>query len=79
MTIVNRPSRGAVAAAHDWARKQIRRYPDYSDHVRALRDELAWQTERREHTLAALANFEAQHASVVPIATVRQLLTEGDR
>lgn len=76
--IVNRPSKAALIAADEWARKQIRMNPDYP-HVKTLRDELAWRTERDDRVAAALANLEAAHHAVVPLQTMWALLAEEDR
>jgi len=74
-----RPHRIALTAAMEWARKQIKMYPAYSDHVTTLRDEIVWHAERRESVLAELRALETGHATVVTIERVRGLLTEGER
>jgi hypothetical protein len=79
MIMFARPDRHTVTSAMNWTRDEIKRDPEHTGHLAALRDELLWQIERRESTLTALRNMEANHARVVPIRVVRQLLTEEGR
>lgn len=79
MIPVRRPPRVALIAAMQWAHKQMKMHPDYGGQLATLLDELTWHIERRESALAELRNREATHAAVIPIRTVRALLTEGER